>query len=429
MNIRFHIVKTLTPVIQQKGSLNTFFDKTIDSIADKDRALFHELCFGTVRYFFELEHIAKQLLSKSFKPKDTDLLVTIVLGLYQIKFTRIPDHAAISETVDVTKKLKKPWSTKLINAVLRRYLREKDQLDKTVNANLYAHPTWLAKKIQHAWPTEWQNILAANNIPAPLTLRTNRLKQTREKLAAIIGDENIELIQSNTSGIRLLKNQDVESINGYHEGHFSVQDEAAQLAAELLDLDANHRVLDACCAPGGKTTHILESQPNVGELVAVDLEENRMHRVEQNLARLGLSATLKVADILDLEAWWDGRPFDRILLDAPCSATGVIRRHPDIKLLRREDDLAKLHSLQRQLLACLWELLTPKGILVYATCSILPEENVAVTTSFLASHQDAKELPISTSLGVEQSVGRQLFPTIGGHDGFYYARFIKNEDV
>ena len=426
MNIRLRVVKTVTPVIQQKGSLNTYFDQAIESIDDKDRALFHELSFGTIRFFFELEHIAKQLLSKPFKTKDTDLLVTIVLGLYQIKFTRIPDHAAISETVDITRKLKKPWATKLINAVLRKYLRERDQLDTTVDTNLYAHPNWLAKKIRNAWPSNWQSILKANNIPAPLTLRTNRLKQTREQLANIIGKENIELTNSNESGIRLIKHQNLESISGYNEGHFSVQDEAAQLAANLMDLKTNHRVLDACCAPGGKTTHILETQPDIKKLIAVDLEETRMRRVEQNLSRLGLTAVLKVADILDLSSWWDGGLFDRILLDAPCSATGVIRRHPDIKLLRREDDLAKLQDLQRQLLTLLWQLLTPSGVLVYATCSILPEENVEVTASFIEAHPDAKEIPIGDSLGIRQEVGRQLFPTIGGHDGFYYARFIKN---
>ena len=427
MNLRHQVILTITPVLQQKASLKAQFDKTIATLPIKDRGLFHELSFGSLRYFHLLDAIAKKLIAKPLKNKDLDIYAAIILGLYQVKFLRIPDHAAISETVEAVKKLKKLWATKLVNGVLRNFLREQEKIENQLSSDeQFSHPEWLRDRIKLAWPNQWQTILEANNQQGPLTLRVNRLKTSRKDYVTHL-NADYALGEHSDCAVVLKDLVDVNQLPGFETGLVSVQDEAAQLAANLLELKPQNRVLDLCCAPGGKTCHILETENQLSELVALDIEASRMMRVRENLTRLGLSATLKVADGLAAQTWRDDRLFDRILLDAPCSATGVIRRHPDIKLLRRDDDLAQLSKLQYQLLEKIWPLLKPEGILVYATCSILPEENTQVVEKFVSSHNDAIPIKLESNWGIEQPIGRQLFPKINGHDGFYYAKLVKHK--
>lgn len=436
-NIRALAAKTLAPVLQQKASVSAGFEFHREKLDPSDRAFFQELCFGTLRHYHSLNEILEILLSKPLRNKDADVLALLLIGLYQIIEMRVPDHAAISETVSASKTLKKPWAKSLLNATLREYQRQTGSLSESFNDNeqyKYSHPPWLIGKIKKNWPLQWQEILTANNTKPPLFLRVNRRQTSRDEYLAQIQARGISATscQYSEAGIQLDSAADLTSLPAFDLGVASVQDEAAQLSAFLLDLKPGQKVLDACCAPGGKTCHILEACPELADLTAIELEESRAVRVKENLQRLRLdklNVKCQVADATNVDSWWDNKTFDRILLDAPCSATGVIRRHPDIKLLRRPDDLAKLAELQHELLAKLWPLLKPGGILLYATCSVLPQENEKVVARFLEQAIDASELPFekTTTWGESRPVGRQLFPQLNGHDGFYYARLIKGE--
>lgn len=290
-----------------------------------------------------------------------------------------------------------------------------------------AHPRWLQKSLKAFWPEQWEAICAANNAHPPMILRVNRRHHSRDAYLELLGEAGLEAApcQFSGDGILLAEACDVRGLPGFDQGWISVQDEAAQLAADLLDLAPGQRVLDACCAPGGKTCHLLEAQAGLDAVVAIDLEAKRLTRVRENLDRLGLDAQLIACDARDTASWWDGKGFQRILLDAPCSATGVIRRHPDIKLTRQADDIAALASLQGELLDALWPTLEVGGILLYATCSTLPTENTEVIEAFLARTPGARELDLATQAGIRQPHGRQLLAQAGGHDGFYYAKLIK----
>jgi 16S rRNA (cytosine967-C5)-methyltransferase len=310
---------------------------------------------------------------------------------------------------------------------------------KIPSANKISHPQWLQEAIVKAWPAQSKAIFAANNQHPPFTLRVNQQHHSVSEYTQLLTDggpvvddgEVKEQPFSQTPyshvGITLEKAVDVNSLPGFSQGHSSVQDEAAQLAATLLQLAPNQRVLDACCAPGGKTCHIGEVQPSLSALVGLDLEERRLVRVKENLQRLNIDADIICGDGTTPDTWWDGQLFDRILLDAPCSATGVIRRHPDIKLLRQSQDVSEVAALQLQLLTALWPLLADGGMLLYATCSILPQENTHVIKQFIANHDNVQHDPIEATWGIEQPYGRQLLPQTKGHDGFYYARLIKSK--
>ena len=425
MNPRLAAVHALTSVIRDQKSLSSHFDELYNKVGKKNRGFYHELCLGCLRHFDELKFIADYLVSKPLRAKNTDVFATVLIGLYQIKYLRVPDHAAIGETVNVVKSLKKVWAVKLVNAVLRNYLREQNTVEAALDDNgaKYSHPAWLMGKIKKAWPQHWQAILQANNQAPPLTLRVNQRKTSRDALLKLLHESEIETAENafSETAITLTSNVEVVKIPGYESGFFSVQDEAAQFAATLLELKNQQRVLDACCAPGGKTAHILEQNVELKSLLAVDADEKRLQRVNENLNRLGHTATLKVADMTERDTWFTGEPFDRILADVPCSATGVIRRHPDIKLLRQPEDIAALCELQRAILQSLWQTLAIGGRLVYATCSVLPAENVEQVRWFLENTQNAKHIPIDAKWGIEQTFGRQLFPQPNGHDGFYYA--------
>ncbi|WP_434704449.1 16S rRNA (cytosine(967)-C(5))-methyltransferase RsmB [Pseudomonas sp. Z1-12] len=430
MNPRLAAAKALAAVLSGKASLNSSLPTQLDKVEDRDRGFTQDLAFGTARWQPRLSALAAKLLQKPFKAADADVEALLLVGLYQLLYTRVPAHAAIGETVGCADKLKKPWAKALINAVLRRAQRESETLlaelehDPVVRT---AHPRWLQKSLKAFWPEQWEAICAANNAHPPMILRINRRHHTRDAYLALLGEAGIPAIpcQYSRDGIILETPGDVRALPGFAEGWISVQDEAAQLAADLLELAPGQRVLDACCAPGGKTCHILEAEPKLAGVVAVDLEAKRLVRVKENLERLGLDAELFAADGRDTAAWWDGKPFQRILLDAPCSATGVIRRHPDIKLTRQPDDIAALAVLQGELLDALWSTLDVGGMLLYATCSTLPTENTDVIEAFLARTPGARELDIATQAGLKQPHGRQLLAQEGGHDGFYYAKLIK----
>ncbi|BAV78382.1 Fmu, rRNA SAM-dependent methyltransferase [Pseudomonas chlororaphis subsp. aurantiaca] len=435
MNPRLAAAKALTSVLNGKASLNSSLPTLLDKVEVRDRGFTQDLAFGTARWQPRLAALAAKLLQKPFKAADADVEALLLVGLYQLLYTRVPAHAAIGETVGCADKLKKPWAKALINAVLRRAQRESEALfaelerDPVVRT---AHPRWLQKSLKAFWPEQWEAICAANNAHPPMILRVNRRHQSRTAYLQLLSEAGVAAKPCvySQDGIVLDEATDVRSLPGFAEGWISVQDEAAQLAAELLELAPGQRVLDACCAPGGKTCHILEVEPALAGVVAVDLEAKRLVRVQENLDRLGLNAELIAADGRDTAAWWDGKPFQRILLDAPCSATGVIRRHPDIKLTRQADDIAALATLQGELLDTMWSTLEVGGILLYATCSTLPTENTEVIEAFLARTPGARELDIGGQLGqppagLKQPHGRQLLAQEGGHDGFYYAKLIK----
>ncbi|MFJ4390758.1 16S rRNA (cytosine(967)-C(5))-methyltransferase RsmB [Pseudomonas soli] len=430
MNPRLAAARALAAVLSGKASLNSSLPAQLDKVDERDRGLTQDLAFGTARWQPRLDLLAAQLLQKPFKAADADVQALLLVGLYQLFYSRIPAHAAIGETVGCADKLKKPWAKGLLNAVLRRAQREGEALladmerDPVVRT---AHPRWLQKSLKAFWPEQWEAICAANNAHPPMILRINRRHHSRDAYLALLAEAGIgaSACQYSRDGIVLAEACDVRGLPGFAEGWVSVQDEAAQLSADLLELAPGQRVLDACCAPGGKTCHLLEAEPGLAHMVAIDLEAKRLTRVRENLDRLKLDAELIACDARDTASWWDGKPFQRILLDAPCSATGVIRRHPDIKLTRQADDIPALAALQGELLDVLWPTLEVGGMLLYATCSSLPTENTEVIDAFLARTPGARELDLATEAGLRQPHGRQLLAQEGGHDGFYYAKLIK----
>ena len=430
MNPRLAAARALAAVLNGKASLGSSLPPLLDRVEPRDRGLAQDLAFGTARWQPRLALLADKLLQKPFKAADRDVEALLLVGLYQLLHTRIPPHAAIGETVACVDKLKKSSLKGLLNAVLRNAQRDHEALLAELDRDPVlhtAHPRWLQKRLKADWPEQWQAICAANNQHPPLLLRINRRQGSREVYLAELLAAGIaaEPCAFSRDGIRLLEACDVKTLPGFMEGRVSVQDEAAQLAADLLDLAPGQRVLDACAAPGGKTCHLLEAEPGLSHVTAIDLEQSRLARVRENLDRLGLDAELIAADGRATKVWWDGKPFQRILLDAPCSATGVIRRHPDIKLTRQEADIAALAQLQGELLDALWPTLEVGGILLYATCSVLPQENSDNIGAFLARTPGARELDITGPFGLKQAHGRQLLPQDGGHDGFYYAKLIK----
>ena len=412
-------------------SLSMLLPEYAARVDEKDRALFKEICFGSLRWYPQISILLKQLIQKPLREKDLEVQGLIACGIYQLMYMRISEHAVVNETVSAVNGLNRKWAKGLVNAVLRSFQRQKmDLLAELANNTTFqsAHPKWLMNKLVDAWTqTTADAIVAANNDRGPMTLRVNRRHGLRSDYIQRLEKAGISAVKTmhSADGVVLDSPVDVTSLPGFTEGDSSVQDEAAQLAAGLLSLEPGLSILDACSAPGGKTCHILEVEPDLGSVLALDSECRRMPRVEENLARLKLSAELKIADAGDLDSWWDKKAFDRILLDAPCSATGVIRRHPDIKILRKPADIDKLAAIQTEILVSLWQTLKPGGILLYATCSVLPIENDQVVKAFVGSREDVEIMTIDASWGDTTVCGRQLFPTTGGHDGFYYARLRK----
>lgn len=411
--------------VMQGQSLNTASVDISKRLDETQRSLLQQLSYGVIRCFPTLESISQQLLSKPLKVKDADIHALLLIGVYQLRSLRIPDHAVLSETVNACKLLNKQWASGLINACLRGYQRQQDHLEKAVTQQLvsrYAHPAWLIEKYQTDWPELWQNILTANNQQPPMMLRVNRREYSQDEYLALLVEANIpaKAIENCPQGILLEQACDVFTLPGFAAGAVSVQDGAAQQVVDLLDLQPKQRILDACAAPGGKTCHILERFP-MNQMTALDINAERLKQVEENLSRLHLSANCLAADAGQTKSWWNGEQFDRILIDAPCTGSGVIRRHPDIKLLRKPDDVQQLVQQQQALLDNLWPLLKPDGLLVYTTCSAFKQENELQIEAFLLRQPDAMEsIPIKAPAR-KVGFGYQLLPGDNDLDGFYYA--------
>lgn len=422
-NTRLLALNALSEVLDE-GRFLSECTSLKDDESNRNLPQARHLAYGVLRWLVALAWLESQLLDKPLKQKDQDISRLIWLGLFQLWQDRTPDHAAINETTECVRSLGKAWAVNMVNAVLRRFQREQaallEHLSKT--RQHLAHPDWLLEATRTDWPEQWSSILEANNMPAPLCLRVNTQRITREQLAGSLNAAgfNSELCEHAPQGLMVSPAVPVTDLPGFKEGHFSVQDAAAQLAAQLLEAEPGMRVLDACAAPGGKTCHLLEQLPGI-ELTAVDLYANRLQRVQENLDRLGLRCRLVAADAADSSLWWDGQPFDRILLDAPCSATGVIRRHPEIRHLRDSGQVQEAIATQHQLLQLLWPLLAGGGKLLYATCSYFRDENSHQIERFIAGHPEAEEAPINAIWGHAQSHGWQILPGEQNMDGFYYA--------
>jgi len=447
--------KSLTVALEQRlsdaGESDAHKSNAHKSNVHKNRALISELSYGVLRWQYRLAAILKSLLKKPFKAKDNDIHNLALVGLYQLIYMRVPDHAAIYETVCAVKALKKPWAKSVINGVLRSYQRDSKAIIAQIDIDSeirYSHPVWLIDQLKDNWPQDWRRILQQNNLQAPMFVRVNCLKSTEQDYLQRLEAANIPaasvfaskiptstvaetkipsvLVAQRTNGIKLETAVDVAKLPGFDSGFVSIQDAAAQLAATILNAQEGQRVLDVCAAPGGKTAHILEIASKIQELVAVDKDKQRLCKVTQTLKRLGLKATVINGDALQTSGWWDNTQFDRILLDAPCSATGVIRRHPDIKILRRQQDMTQLVAIQAKMLDSVWTLLKPGGKLLYATCSILKMENEDQIKAFIAGQTDAVHLVIETQQwGRQCEYGRQILPGENDMDGFYYALLVK----
>ena len=429
MNVRALAARVLGQVLGERRSLATALPPALERAERTDRGLLQELCHGVCRWHPQLQALLQSLLARPLDPHEPALRALLLVGLYQLWHLRIPEHAAVAETVTAARQLKKSWAAGLTNAVLRAALRRRQELTIALEKEpeaCTAHPRWLLQRLQQDWPDDWPAIVAANNARPPFTLRVNARHFDRNACQQRLQKLGYDAEPSAAVATALTLNAAVEpaTLPGFAEGWISVQDAAAQLAARLLDIQPGLRVLDACAAPGGKTGHLLECEPHL-ELTALDQDAARLERVAENLDRLQFQAHLIAGDARQPADWWDGAPYDRILLDAPCSATGVIRRHPDIKLLRRDSDIATLADQQQMLLASLWPLLRPEGQLLYATCSVLRQENEQVVNRFLANQSDAEEHPITTPWGRSLSHGRQILPGEAGMDGFYYAMLVK----
>ncbi len=415
-------VQCLGEVLDQQRALAEV--RCLDTLKDaRDRAFALHLSYGVLRWKNALEWLAGELLDKPLKASERQLQRLVLIGLYQLWQEDTADHAAVHATAETARGLGKPWAVGLVNAVLRRFQRERETLLASLAQTeaRFAHPEWLLDRLRGDWPGDWQTIIEANNAHAPLWLRANLLQgglQAAEQLLQS-GGFTTRRHPLAPAALALTPPAPVHEIPGFTAGRFSVQDAAAQLAAELLDPQPGQRVLDACAAPGGKTGHLLEREPTI-ELTALDLSGARLERVRENLDRLGLKAALLAADAAEPDQWWDGKPFARILLDAPCSATGVIRRHPEIKWLRSPEQVTEACRTQARLLQRLWPLLEPGGILVYATCSVLRCENQAQIDAFLDANADATCIG-PEDMGRTSGPGRQFLPGDSDGDGFYYA--------
>ena len=438
ISARLASAEIIAAILRQQGSLNTLLPAFSEKVNSRDRAFLKELCYGTLRSFPRIDCIMSVLLKKPLREKDYDLYGVIATAIHQLDETRVPAHAAINEAVATTLLLNKNWARGLVNGVLRNYQRQRKQLqnDPALTSLIpyqTAHPEWLVKLWQQDWPNNWQAIIDANNSHPPMTLRINTRLTSRDAYHQQLVDAGIHASATDYSrdGLTLATPAPVESLPGFEKGWCSVQDEAAQLAAFILRPSNNERVLDACCAPGGKFCHLIEMIGEGGEVHGVELDQQRLARVDQNYTRLfkDCSDLPRVATFCataaDPEHWWDGAPYQKILLDAPCSATGVIRRNPDIKLLRSTKQVAELASLQLHLLQSLWPLLAEGGQLLYATCSTLKQENDRVIAQFLEKNTNVSMCRIAGEWGIATEYGRQLFPQQDGPDGFYYALLQK----
>ncbi|MEA5446198.1 16S rRNA (cytosine(967)-C(5))-methyltransferase RsmB [Gammaproteobacteria bacterium AB-CW1] len=422
---RVRAARLVDTVMAGRGSLAEHMVQAREGLEPRDAGFMQALVYGCLRHGPRLQFWLSRLLDKPLRPRDRIVGSVVMLGLYQLAFSRVPTHAAVSESVEAVRELDRPRATGLVNALLRRFQREQAALEEAMQISetaCWMHPNWLIQAFRADWPADWQAILASGNEEPPMSLRVNRQRASREAVLAGLAETDIEAapVAGLDDAIRLARPRPVDQLPGFAEGQFSVQDESAQLVADLLDPPAGARVLDVCAAPGGKTAHLLERAPTL-DVTALDRDAARLKRVNENLERLGLQADCVAADARETARWWDGRPFDCILVDAPCSGTGVIRRHPDIKYLRRKSDIAGLATLQEAILAAAFSTLVPGGRLLYTTCSVLAAENAEVIERFLAREPAAEVVAIQVPGGQRSGPGWQRLPSAAGGDGFFYA--------
>jgi len=429
---RLAAIRNLAGVLDGR-SLDTLLAESAAGLEEQQRTLASELSYGLCRWYYQLHAIVAARLRKPLRARDRDVELLMLLGAYQLMHTRVPPHAAVSTAVELTRRLDKGWASKLVNGFLRGLQRDLDNPDAALHAQLreqpqlrFAQPKWFVRAIQAAWPQQGNAILLALQERAPMTLRLNTRRLTRSDYLAQLAEAGIaaQTLSEVPGALVLEQPLAVTRVPGFLQGLVSVQDAGAQLAAQLLDVREGQSILDACAAPGGKTGHILELADAI-ELVALDVDSERLERVQENLERIGRSARLEVGDAASPPAEWVRKGFDRILVDAPCSATGVMRRHPDIRLLRRRSDIDRLARRQAEILNGLWPCLRPGGRLLYATCSLLPQENEQQVEQFLQRCPDARSIELPKSWGHARAVGRQTLPGELTMDGFYYALLEK----
>lgn len=427
-DVRAEAARALLAVIDGDASLERSLPDADARLGDpRDRALLRAILFAALRSIYRLRAVADTMITTPFKPRDRIVYALVLVGLAQLHAEVTPAYAAVGSTAEAARTLGRPTFVGLVNALMRRFQRERDALFAALpprDSLQFDHPDWLVAKLRDAWPNDWRDIVAANNAPAPLWLRVNRTRFERDAYAAQLRDAGLspQVVDGLPDALRLDDRVDVQGLPGFGDGSVSVQDGAAQLAVEVLAPAPNLRVLDACAAPGGKSAHLLEREPALA-VTALEPYAARVARLRETLARLQLTADVREGDATNPSAWWDGTPYDRILIDAPCSGTGVIRRHPDIRLLRRESDVEAQVALQARLLDATWPLLAPGGRLVYATCSVLPDENALQIARFCERTADARALPdaVPAWFGRASGLGRQNLPGESGMDGFFYA--------
>ncbi len=415
----------LSEIALRGASLRDVMERSAPRLADpRDRALLMALLSEGARWWLRFNAAIDGLLEKSLRHKDPAVHALLVLGLIQLEILELQDYAAVAATVEAVRALKRPQLAGLVNAVLRRWQRERESLLAKLDGKpqtRHAHPAWLAAALQRDWPAQAEAVMAADNLEPPLMLRVNRQRGERQALLEQLQAAG-HAAQTHpwlSDALVMPHSSDVTRMPGFDDGLFAVQDGAAQVAADLADLSDGLRVLDACAAPGGKACHLLERADI--DLTALEFDAMRAERIRQNLMRLRLNAKIVVGDAGAPKTWWNGQPFERILIDAPCSATGVLRRRPDVRLHRRESDIAAMHEQQRRILAALWPLLAPGGRLVYITCSVLRAENEAIIGELLAAQHDAQAVPFTLPAGQAATVGWQILPGDGDLDGMYYA--------
>lgn len=427
-NLRAEAAKILHQILEEGQSARECLPQVQSQLKDQDKAWLQEMVYGVLRQLPILQFWLRQLLDKPLKNRYKIVEHLIMLGFYQLAFSRVSQHAAVSETVAATQSLNTIAMKGLVNGILRNFIREELKDKPAPNEQIASGlPKWLFKKLNLAYGEKMPTLLANMQQKAPIWLRVNSQKVDRQAFTQTLTQSEIqfEIPETHEQGVILTKGYDVTSLPGFDQGWFAVQDGAAQLAAEYLMPQAGESVLDCCAAPGGKTCHLIELQPNLKSITALEIDKMRAKRIEENFERLGHSGKIVTGDASQPDTWWDGNLYDRILLDAPCSATGIIRRHPDIKWLRKAKDIEVLVELQKHILNVIWTLLKPGGTLVYATCSILPEENQQQIDNFLRNTSDAS-LDETFCNDAKDKAGRQILPGDLQMDGFYYARLLKS---
>ncbi len=409
--------------VAQGSSLNHVYNRAERQVAESEQPFLRELVYGSLRLWPLYRGVTRQLLERPLKPKDSVLEALLIMAMYELDECATPDYASVSGAVDCCEQLGRPWASRLINGCLRRYQRDKETLMQALGeSERAALPGWLHKLLSKALPDQLSQLADASRHRPPFTLRVNPERVSTDEYQALLREEGIEASAAGACGLTLVQPMPVSKLPHFQDGFVSVQDASAQLAALLLSPEPGMSVLDACAAPGGKACHLAELGAQV---TASDVSEARLIKVHENAERLDLAVTTVLSDGRNLQEVLALASFDAVLLDVPCSATGVMRRNPDVKLIRRKSDIGQFATLQSELLQSVWPLLKPGGRLLYATCSVLPQENDAVVGAFLDAEDTARLLPLPIEIGETMTYGQQVIPSELNGDGLYYSLLEK----